>query len=383
MISNLATFPSKGRGLALSSRTDTAQFETDVFLERMVEACASNLAVLDESGEILYASRAWQLSEEQNALWPKTQRQGSDPEYIDVGMTGLSLRECLDGDIRRLLDNHQREFHRECSGVGPRGERWFIVDAARLDVPESGGFRILITREDFTRRRQAEAELRDLGGRLIAAQEQERGRIARELHDDLNQRMAILAIEMDQLRQKLPPAQSDLVGSFERLYNKAREISLDIHRLSYQLHPAKLDHLGLSVALEGLCEELSEHHQIDIEFQQSGFPAEVPKDITLCIFRIGQESLRNVIKHSGSPDARVVLKKTAHAIHLHISDNGCGFDVDAADGRKGLGLIGMKERLRLVDGNISIRSQLFRGTHIDVLVPLRAESQAKRFGLPE
>jgi signal transduction histidine kinase len=345
---------------------------TEVFLQRIVDACASNLAVLDESGKILYASRAWLLSRKQNALAAKTdglglKHLGTEPgsaSSVSLEMTALAA------DIQRILDHHEREFHKEYSCKGVSGLRWFLVHAARLDLPESDGFRVLVTREDITRRRQAEEELRNLGGRLIKAQEDERSRIARELHDDLNQRLAILGIELDQLRQRLPSEQIELSVRVDRLWTRAQEISSEIHRLSYQLHPSKLDHLGLAAALKSLCQELSEHQELEIEFQQDGFPAILPQDITLCVFRIAQESLRNVIKHSGARIARVVLRKTMQAIHLHVSDCGCGFDYDSPQSTKGLGFISMRERLRLVGGEISIRSQAERGTQIDVLIPL-------------
>ncbi len=250
------------------------------------------------------------------------------------------------------------------------GSSWFLVHAARLELSELGSFRVLVTREDVTRRRQAEEELRNLGGRLIRAQEDERRRIARELHDDLSQRLAIMGIELDQLRQKMSPSQTDLIARTEKLSTRTQEVSEEIHRLSYRLHPSKLDHLGLAAALAGLCRETAEHQDIEIEFQQDGFPAPLAQDITLCVFRIAQESLRNVIKHSGAREARVKLTRTHQLLHLHVSDNGCGFDYGSPKTTRGLGFISMRERLRLVSGEISIKARAARGTQIDVLVPL-------------
>lgn len=344
---------------------------TELLLQRIVDTCASNLAVLDESGNILYASRAWLLSHDQTLA---TMTDGLGLKHLRIGLgSGLSLSPeiiPLASDIQRILDHREREFHKEYPFKGLGGPRWYRVHAARLDLPESNGFRVLVTREDITRRREAEEELRNLGGRLIKAQEDERRRIARELHDDLNQRLAILGIELDQLQQLLPAEQTELSDRVDRLSSKAQEISSDIHKLSYRLHPSKLDHLGLAAALKSLCQELSEHQEIEIDFQQDGFPADLPQDITLCVFRIAQESLRNAIKHSGSRTARVVLRKTTQVVHLRVSDTGRGFDYDSPKSSKGLGFISMRERLRLVDGEISIRSQANRGTQIDVLIPL-------------
>lgn len=156
----------------------------------------------------------------------------------------------LAADIQRILDHRETEFHREYSCRSAEGSRWFLVHAARPDLPDSESFRVFVTREDVTRRRQAEEDLRNLGGRLIRAQEDERSRIARELHDDLNQSLAILGIELDQLRQKLPQDQADLIARAERLSTRAQEISSEVQPISYRLHPSKLDHLGLAAALQ-------------------------------------------------------------------------------------------------------------------------------------
>jgi len=311
MSEQLSTVSSEVSPAVPGNPVEQAAFRTDIFLQRMVDACASNLAVLDESGRILYASRAWRLSSEQNTLGANTF--GLNLDYLDTPLepTAATAPEMapLAGDIQRILDNRERQFHREysCSEFGRA--RWFLVHAARLDVPESGGFRVLLTREDITRRRHAEEELRNLGGRLINAQEEERSRIARELHDDLNQRLAIMAIKLDQLKQKIPQGYTELTSHVEQLSKQAQEVCSEIHQIAYQLHPSKLDHLGLATALKSLCEELSEHQEIEIEFQQNGFPALIPQDITLCVFRIAQESLRNVIKHSGARRAVMVLKR--------------------------------------------------------------------------
>lgn len=160
-----------------------------------------------------------------------------------------------------------------------------------------------------TRRKLAEDELRHLGGRLIKAQEEERSRVGRDLHDDLSQRLAVFSIELEQLRRKLPGERDDLTCSVMSLITRAQDLASDIHRLSYELHPFKLDTLGLSAAIKGLCEEISNHRDLKIKFQQKGFPAALPPDVTLCIFRVAQEALHNIVKHSGAREAKVILTK--------------------------------------------------------------------------
>ncbi|HWN99645.1 MAG TPA: PAS domain S-box protein [Blastocatellia bacterium] len=252
--------------------------------------------------------------------------------------------------------------------------RW-VYDVGTPRVSSSGEFLGYIgSCIDITDRRLAEEAVRDLGGRLIKAQEEERSRIARELHDDLNQRMALFSIELEQLAQKTP-AKGRLRPQIKALWTKAQEISGEIHRVSYQLHPSKLDHLGLAAALKSFCNELSEREGLTIDFRDAGFPAILPKDVTLSVFRIAQESLHNVVKHSGVQHATVVLERTDQVVRLSVSDRGCGFDTESDKMTSGLGFISMRERLRLVGGNLSISSQP-GGTRVEVSVPLGTQTTA-------
>lgn len=222
---------------------------------------------------------------------------------------------------------------------------------------------------DVTARKQTEEALRDLSGRLINAQEEERKRVARELHDDLNQRMALLSIELAQLEQRIKKSRH-LRPLIQNLQTKALEISTEIHRLSYRLHPSKLDHLGLAAAVKSLCQEFSESGKIRIEYREEGFPATLQKEVTLCVFRIAQESLRNCLKHSGARLAQVWLEKNGNAVRLTVSDDGCGFNTNSGVMKKGLGFTSMKERLRLVRGEMQVYSQPLSGTRIEISVPL-------------
>lgn len=228
---------------------------------------------------------------------------------------------------------------------------------------------------DITDRKRAEEALKDLGGRLITAQEEERSRIARELHDDLNQRMALLSIELEQIQQEVgKPA--ILRRRVHALQLQAQEIAADIHRLSYKLHPSKLDHLGLGAAVTSLCEELSKAGKLNVDLRLKGFPADLPRDLTLSVFRVVQESLRNSVKHSGAQAAQVVLEKSNQAVRLSVSDNGCGFDERSASLSQGLGFISMRERIRFVGGEMHVYSQPERGTRIEVSVPLHRDAES-------
>jgi PAS domain S-box-containing protein len=223
---------------------------------------------------------------------------------------------------------------------------------------------------DFTDRKLSENALLDMSGRLITAHEEERTRIARELHDDLSQRMALVQIGIEQMSLDSPNLSRDAKVRLKDITRAATEISSDIHHLSHQLHPSKLDTLGLVAAVGGYCREFSEQHVFRVHFVHHDVPHHIPKDVTLCAYRIVQESLRNVMKHSGCQEASVELTGDPSRIELCVSDSGTGFDLESVRGKTGLGLISMSERLRLVGGELRIESQTGRGTKVHVLVPL-------------
>jgi signal transduction histidine kinase len=208
-----------------------------------------------------------------------------------------------------------------------------------------------------------------MSGRLITAQEEERTRIARELHDDLSQRMAVLQIGLEQFKQGLPDISPTAQQQLRTVAETAKEVSTDIHNLSHQLHPARLELLGLVASLKGFCGEFSAQHELAVQFIHSKVPGQIPKDVTLCLYRITQEALQNVVNHSGSAEAKVELSGHPDEIRLCISDSGRGFDVESVKGVAGLGLISMRERLRLVGGHLSIESEPSHGTRIRVRIP--------------
>jgi PAS domain S-box-containing protein len=225
---------------------------------------------------------------------------------------------------------------------------------------------------DITERKAGEEALSSVSRRLIEAQEQERARIARELHDDLSQRMALLEIGLEQFGQKMSALSSNQREELRNISAVASEVSSDLHNMSHQLHPAKLDLLGLVAAVGGYCKEVSEQQELRIEFVHHDIGGQIPKDVALCLFRIVQEALRNVVKHSGTVEARVELSGTNRGIDLCISDRGAGFSPESALAKGGLGLISMRERLRLVGGQLGVESEPSRGTRIRVRVPLRS-----------
>jgi signal transduction histidine kinase len=253
-----------------------------------------------------------------------------------------------------------------------------IIVRRRMVVPpkyRDDWSRVIYAIEDITERKQAVESLRGLSARLITAQEEERSRIARELHDDFNQRLALLAVDLERLHDGSVDSQECLADGLESLLRRTKELSSDVHRLSHQLHPSVLQHLGLVAAIRSFCKETSNQHAIHIELVHHGVPRSLPGDVALCIYRIVQEALRNVIKHSGADSARVELSGTAEELTLQISDDGTGFDPGSARTRQGLGLLSMRERLRLVSGTISFERIEPTGTRIDVCIPLPDSDQ--------
>jgi len=264
-----------------------------------------------------------------------------------------------------------------------RDGRRIPVEVTDAIIAEDGKQMVLSIVRDITERKQAEKALRDsqnelrmLTGRLLRAQETERRRIARELHDDLNQRLALLAVELDLLGQTSPDSSAKSSALVREMSARVKQLSSAVHDLSYQLHPSKLEQLGLVAAVRSLCRELSVGHGLPIDFAPGEVPPAIPEDTALCLYRIVQEALRNTIKHSGARRASVELSACPDAIQLRIVDDGSGFDPGPADRNGGLGLVSIRERLYLVGGSMTIDSRPSEGTRIEVRVPFAADAGA-------
>ncbi len=267
----------------------------------------------------------------------------------------------------------------EWRAVLPDGSVHWIAGRWQVLMNESGEpARMIGVNIDVTERKRAEEALLEVNRRLIEAQEQERARIARELHDDINQRLALAVIELEQWDKE----HSNIDGEVhERIYHvKQRlfDLAKDVQALSHRLHSSKLDYLGLMVAARSFCRELSEQQKVEIEFTHEGVLSDVPKEVSLCLFRILQEALQNAVKYSGVRSFRVKLEETPAEIQLTISDDGVGFDQQAALRGRGLGLTSMRERMQLVKGDLSITSQADRGTTVCARVPFMPEDQRTR-----
>jgi PAS domain S-box-containing protein len=249
-------------------------------------------------------------------------------------------------------------------------QRW--VTARDRVYPDTQGnpVRMMGAMIDITERHRAEAVARELGGRLINAQEDERRRMARDLHDDLSQRLALISVELDMFGQQPPAQREAIAGRMQEFSREVASLASEVHRLAHQLHPAKLQQLGLAATVRGICKALAAAHEIAIEFESHDVPRVLPDDAALCLYRITQEALQNAIKHSGATGAKVELAANERELRLTVTDDGHGFDPEAAEARGSLGIVSMRERARMVRGRISVQSRPGEGTRIEARVPI-------------
>jgi signal transduction histidine kinase len=228
-------------------------------------------------------------------------------------------------------------------------------------------------------RQRAEEMLRGVSGKLIDAQEKERRRIGRELHDDIGQRLALLAVELQQLKEASPNSADDVHSRMDELLKQTSEIATDVQALSHELHSAKLEYMGIVGAMRGFCKEFADQQRIEVEFRNHDLPISLPSpEVSLCLFRVLQEALHNAAKHSGVRHFEVMLWGRTGEIHLAVSDAGAGFDFQTTKEGRGLGLTSMQERLKLVNGELSIDSHPKRGTTIHARAPLSSDSHSER-----
>ncbi|HKR21397.1 MAG TPA: PAS domain-containing sensor histidine kinase [Pyrinomonadaceae bacterium] len=291
-----------------------------------------------------------------------------------VGRTSLGLgiwkNRAQRTEMVTRLQNEEpvRDFETAIRGANNQILIW-ISSADLIDV--DGVRCILVISDDITEQRHAEERLRNVSARLIRAQEEERNRIARELHDSLNQKLALLCVDLEEFSKTHQDL--DVSQELHAMCLRLQDASDDVHGLSQQLHPPKLDYLGLIPALRDLCQELSARRELRITLISDEDKANLDrldKELELCIYRVVQEALSNVIKHSAACVARVYIRRRDDVLYVLISDAGKGFNVEVARLKGRLGLISMEERLRLANGRLIIRSKPHRGTQIEARIPL-------------
>jgi PAS domain S-box-containing protein len=312
------------------------------------------------------------------------------PTYFNqpwLDFTGLSETDLLNGlagivhpeDYLQCHDvycrgfDQRQPFRKECRLRRHDGQYRWILDIGVPRFHKDGSFAGYIgSCIDVTDRKLAEDVLTNMSRKLVQAQEQERARIARELHDDINQRLAMLGIELQQLREHYPELPVEVSSRMEELQEQTTGISTDVQALSHDLHSSQLEYLGVVAGMKSWCKEFGERQGMQVDCRHD-VRSTLPQEIGLCLFRVLQEALHNAAKHSGVKRIEVQLHEESDEIHLTIRDLGKGFDVEAATKGRGLGLTSMQERIRLVNGTIEIQSKPMGGTTVHVRVPLRSE----------
>jgi PAS domain S-box-containing protein len=315
-------------------------------------------------------------------------------EYANIlGLTGVLRSDTRQQFLSRVHPDDRALFIAAVADLTPQNPttqisyRVLRPDGAVIWLEKSGRaffdaqgkmLRMIGIVADITERKLGEEALSGVSRRLIDAQEQERARIARDLHDDFGQRLALLTIELEQLQQNSPDLPAEVRSRVGELRKHTSEIATDIQSLSHELHSSRLEYLGIAATTRAFCKEFGEQQKVEIDFKTHGLPSPVPLDISLCFFRVLQEALHNSAKHSGVRRFEVQLWGTPSEIHLTVRDSGAGFDREATKQNRGLGLISMAERLKLLKGTFSIESQPKRGTTIHACVPLSSENDFMR-----
>jgi len=361
---------------------DRCVLRSTEFLERakkeVLDSMGSRIAVLDSAGEIIAVNDHWVDFARVHAEDPAKMSVGSN--YIQlchsVGLYGATnilspSQGCPLCDYAELAEG----LFRVCSGNSTHLETEYLCKTdddersiAMFVTPLRHGGAVVVHR-DITERKRREQTLRELSSRLIKAQEEERTRIARELHDDVNQQLALLAMDIQQLGSALPVDSGLLRSRLDGFWKKTCEVSNDVQQLSHELHSSKLTHLGLPAALKGLARDTNLKSKMHVELKVAPQTPRLNADASLALFRIAQEAVQNVAKHSQAQHVSLEFGGDERHAVLAIADDGIGFD-PAVAGQSGLGLVSMEERLRFIGGALQVASAPGGGTRIQAKVPL-------------
>jgi PAS domain S-box-containing protein len=343
---------------ALEAQTNLLQ-SSEELLKIFVKNVPAGVVMLDREMRYLQVSDRW----------------CSDYSIDSSQVLGRSHYEVFPEVSERWKEIHRRALQGETLRAEedrwdrPGGAMWIRWEARPWKTPDGSIGGILILAEDITRRKQMEVALSNMTRKLIDAQEKERARIGRELHDDINQRIALLSVELGDLQDD--PA--ELKKRLEEFQARMKEISNDVQALSHDLHSSKLEYLGVVRGIRSWCREFAERYRMTIDFT-SDVSSAVPIELGLTLLRVTQEALFNSMKYSGMRRAEVRLLERSSEIHLIVSDSGKGFDMKEAEKGKGLGLTSMRERVRLLNGRISIQSNHKEGTRIEVHLPFESNA---------
>jgi PAS domain S-box-containing protein len=338
--------------------------------EKAIEGSEEMIAVVDREYRYLIANRKF-LSQQNMA---KEQVVGHlVPEVLNKGIFEAIVKEKLDECFPGKVVRYEMRYT-----YPALGERDLLISNFPIEGP-GGVDRVACILQDITERKRAEEALSCMNRRVIEAEERERNRIAKDLHEGVGQRLALLAIGIEQLKNDHPNRTVELLDRMDAVWKQTLEILTDVKASAHELYSPRLEYLGVAAVMKIFCEEFGERKKVEIDFRSRGLPSPVQPEVSICLFRVLQEALHNGVKHSGVEKFRVQLWADDE-IRLTVSDSGAGFDLEAARRGRGLGLTRMEQRLRLVNGTFSVDSQPEKGTTVRASVPLRSASVIRAAG---
>ena len=349
-----------------------AGVESEALLRSTLDSLSAHIAVLDASGTIVAVNNAWRSFARESGYAGTNDGVGSN--YLSVCEAGADdspEARATAGALREIIAGRRRDFRMEYPCTSPRGPRWFQL---RITRPEPEHVpRIVVAHEDITEVKEAHEELARLTARVMQLQDDERRSIARELHDTTAQNLLAVTLNVARARERLrhgtPPTDAALAETLELAEQSLQEV----RTLSYLLHPPLLDVVGLGSALRWLASGFAERSGIAVETTVGEGLDGLPQDAATALFRVAQECLANVHRHSGSRSAHVALLRAEGTVRLEVSDRGQGFSAgearDAAPSKVGVGLSGMRVRLAQLNGSLEVASGP-SGTRVTATIPL-------------
>jgi two-component system NarL family sensor kinase len=340
-------------------RAEQQLLERTMYLDALIANSPLGIVTKDEQNRVVFCNPAF----ERMFHYSQNELQGKDIDNIIAS--------------HELEEANRMTFAVRGGGVVHATTQRRRKDGTLIDV-ELHGIRVFSGEtfvgafaiyQDITERRRSEEKLQALRNRLTRTQEEERSRIARDLHDDIGQRLALLTIDLEQMKLASQRDGLAFASELEVLVRTAGEITSDVHNVSRRLHPSQVELLGLAPALNNFCREFANRNSMRIQFTSACLTCKIPEEASLCLFRVAQEAIRNVHKHSGCREALVELDEISGSLRLRISDRGSGFDPTAAEASQGLGLLSMEERLRSMGGELFVHSRPGGGTSIEASIP--------------
>jgi PAS domain S-box-containing protein len=334
----------------------------------MADSTPSLIWMCDPNGKAIYLNEQWVAftGSDKSAGYGDLWTASVHPEDLASSLETLS----------QALTDH-KPFSNECRLRRKDGVYRWMFGVASPRVNGDGSFAGFIgSAVDVTDQKRAREALEKVSGQLIDAQEKERKRLARELHDDICQRLAMLSLKIEKVTRGWGNGRTPVGDQLEQIWQQCSALTGDVQALSHELHPSILDNLGLATAVKSFCREVSEQSGVVVKFAARNLPDSVPREVSLSVFRVVQEAVHNAIKYSGEKHLEVRLEGESEHLELEISDQGVGFDAANTKNASGLGLVSMAERIYQVNGTFEIDSQLNAGTRIRARVPVATHAEA-------